>query len=121
MTKANFSNGLNEDDFNWKMTSNGRLSQLLKVEYLSNYWSDISQILNLSLYDQSKLIIFFSNEDDSKWKMTSNGRLPNKLNMEYLSNYWSNISQILNLSVYYLSKLFKYFKKQFQMEDYLKH
>ena len=54
MTKANLSNVLNEDDFKWKMTSNGRLPQLLKVEYLCNYWSDLSQILNLGFYDQGK-------------------------------------------------------------------
>ena len=59
MTKANLSNVLNEDDFKWKMTSNGRLPQLLKVEYLCNYWSDLSQILNLGFYDQSKLFKCF--------------------------------------------------------------
>ena len=78
MTKANLSNVLNEDDFKWKMTSNGREPQLLKVEYLSNYWSHISQILNLSLYYLSKLFKYFIRqiqiEDDLKWKTTSNGR-----------------------------------------------
>ena len=45
-----------------KTTSNGRRPQILKVEYLSNYWSDILQILNLDLCDQNKLYKCF------KWK-----------------------------------------------------
>jgi hypothetical protein len=55
MTKENFANVSNEDDLKWKMTSNGRLSQISKVKYLSNYWSDLPQILNLGLYDQREL------------------------------------------------------------------
>ena len=53
-----------EDDLKRKTTSNGRQPRLLKVEYLSNYWSHISQISNLSLNYQ----IF--------QKTISNGRLP---------------------------------------------
>ena len=55
--------------------------KILKVEYLSNHWSDLPQILNLSLGDQTKskneLIKMFSNgrwplmEDDLQWKTTS--------------------------------------------------
>ena len=41
MTKENFAN---EDDLKWKMTSNGRVPQISKVKYLSNYWSDLLQI-----------------------------------------------------------------------------
>jgi hypothetical protein len=29
--------------------------KILKVEYLSNHWSDLSQIWNLSLWDQTKI------------------------------------------------------------------
>ena len=29
--------------------------KILKVEYLSNFWSDLPQILNLSLGDQTKI------------------------------------------------------------------
>ena len=29
--------------------------KILKVEYLSNHWSDLSQILNLSSGDQTKI------------------------------------------------------------------
>jgi hypothetical protein len=55
MTKENFAIVSNEDDLKWKMTSNGRLPQISKVKYLSNYWSDVPQILNLGLYDQREL------------------------------------------------------------------
>ena len=42
---------------------------ILKVEYLSNHWSDFPQILRLSLEDQNK-IKYASNEDDLQWKTT---------------------------------------------------
>ena len=44
-----------------KTTSNGRRPQILKVKYLSNYWSDLHQILNLNI----------CNQEDKKqdWKM----------------------------------------------------
>ena len=59
------------------MTSNGILPQISKVKYLSNYWPDLRQILDLGLYDQSKLYKFLKRrqpqmEDDLKWKTTSN-------------------------------------------------
>ena len=41
MTKATFTNVSNEGDFQWKKTSNGRLRQISKVKYLSNYWLDL--------------------------------------------------------------------------------
>jgi hypothetical protein len=40
--------------FQIKTTSNGRLPQISKMKYFSNYWSDLPQILNLGLCDQSK-------------------------------------------------------------------
>ena len=58
MTKSSFpdvQNISNEDDLDWKMTSNGRLPKTAKFEYLSNHWSDLSQILNLGFCDQTKL------------------------------------------------------------------
>ena len=55
MTKENYANVSNEDNLKWKMTSIGRLPQISKVKYLSNYWSDVPQILNLGLYDQREL------------------------------------------------------------------
>ena len=44
--------------------------KILKVEYLSNHWSDLPQILNLSFGDQTKMKYYF-NEDDLQWKTTS--------------------------------------------------
>ena len=40
------------------------------MEYLSNYWTDLPQILNLSLGDQTKIENAW-NEDDLQWKTTS--------------------------------------------------
>ena len=70
MTKPNFPNVQNI--FQMKMTSNGRLPKIAKFKYPSNHWSDLSQILNLGLYDQAKLsqCSNISNEDDLKWKTT---------------------------------------------------
>ena len=73
MTKENFAN---EDDLQWKMTSNGRLPQISKVRYLSNHWSDLPQISNFGLCDQSKLCKCFQwrwpwMEDDIKRKTSS--------------------------------------------------
>ena len=63
--------------FQMKTTSNGRLPHISKVKYLSNYWLDLPQILNLGLYDQRELCKCFKwrrpqMEDDLKWKTTSN-------------------------------------------------
>ena len=55
-----------EDELQWKRTTDGILPQISKVKYLSNYWSDLPQILNLGLCDQPQL------EDDLNWKTTSN-------------------------------------------------
>ena len=44
--------------------------QLLKVEYLSNRWSDLPQILDLSSGEQTELKNTW-NEDDLQLKMTS--------------------------------------------------
>ena len=44
--------------------------KILKVEYLSNYWSDFPQILKLSSGDQTKIKNAY-NEDDIQWKTTS--------------------------------------------------
>ena len=39
--------------------------KILVVEYLSNHWSDLAQILNLSLCDKTKVIYeIVSDEDD---------------------------------------------------------
>ena len=49
---------------NMKTTSNERQPQNWKVEYQSNYWSDITQIWNLGLWDQAKCY------GNSKWRQT---------------------------------------------------
>ena len=56
MTKPNTTNVGNEDDLQWKTTFIIEQPQILKVLYLSNHWSDISQIKNLSLCDQTKVM-----------------------------------------------------------------
>jgi hypothetical protein len=66
--------------------------KILKVEYLSNHWSDIILILNLSYGGQTKVnrslkVKTTPMEDDLKI-----------LNVGNLSNHWSDLIQILNLS-----------------------
>ena len=46
--------------------------KIFKVEYLSNHWSDLPQILNLRSGDQTKI------KKMLKFKTTSNGRWPQK-------------------------------------------
>ena len=61
------------------MTSNGRGPKMeedlkiLKIEYLSNHWSDLTQIETYAYRTKPK-VTKVSNEDDLQWKMTSNGR-----------------------------------------------
>ena len=43
--------------------------KILKVEYISNHWSDFPKILNLSLGDQTKIKNAWNEE--LKWKTTS--------------------------------------------------
>ena len=44
--------------------------EILKVEYLSNRWWDIPQILNLNSEEQTEIQNTL-NEDDLQWKTTS--------------------------------------------------
>ena len=68
--------------FPMKTTSDGRQPQILKVKYLSNYWSYPHQTLNLNICNQTKHYKMTSNgigpsmEDDLEWNTTSNGRRP---------------------------------------------
>ena len=41
------------------------------MEYLSDHWTDLPQILNLSLGDQTEIKNYCWNEDDLQWKKTS--------------------------------------------------
>jgi hypothetical protein len=66
--------------------------KILDVEYLSNHWLDIIQIVDLSKGDQTKVyrsltVKMTPMEDDLKI-----------LNVEYLSNLWSDLIQIVSLS-----------------------
>ena len=75
--------------------------KIYKVEYISNHWSDLTQILDLSLGYKTKLYKCFKSrrpqtEDDLK--------------VEYLRNYWSDLTQICDLRVGYQTKLSKCFK-----------
>ena len=63
--------------------------KILKVEYLSNNWSDLPQIWNLSSGDQTKMENA-PNEDNPPIK--DNLTI---LKVEYLSNYWLDLPQIL--------------------------
>ena len=73
--------------------------KILKVEYLSNHWSDLLQISNLSLEDQTKINVVLEFE----MKMTSD-RPPMDydlkiLKVKYLSNHWSDLPNFSNLSL----------------------
>ena len=75
--------------FEMKMTSIGRQPENLKVEYLSNYWFHLSQILNLSLGAQTESkscmkLRRIQLEDDLK--------IPK---VEYHSKHWLDLTQIL--------------------------
>ena len=61
--------------------------KILKSKYLINHWQDISQIVNLSSGDQTKIKNTL-NEDNLKWN--------NKF--KYLSHHWQDIPSILNFS-----------------------
>ena len=77
--------------------------KIFKVEYLSNHWTDFTQILNLSLGDKTKIKDAWT-EDDHSWKRTTNGRQPPPeedikiFKVKYLSNHWSDFPLILYLS-----------------------
>ena len=75
MSKLYFNDHINEDDLQWKMTSNGRQPsieddlKIVKVEYLSNHLLGHTQILKLGLDDQTIFYKFLkqrrpSMEDD---------------------------------------------------------
>ena len=49
--------------------------KIAKVEYLSNHWLDLPEILNLNSRDQTETKNAW-NEEDFRWKVASNGRRP---------------------------------------------
>ena len=64
--------------------------KILKVEYLSNHLLDHTQILNLSLYDQT---IFCKSFKERRPPMEDDLKI---LKVEYLSNHLLDHTQILN-------------------------
>ena len=85
----------------WKTTSHGRQPHMednlaiLKVEYLSNHLLDPTQILNLSLDDQTILFKLF------KWRRPPMEDDLKILKVEYISNHLLDPTQISNLSLDY--------------------
>jgi hypothetical protein len=77
-----------EDDLPWKTTSIGRRPQIFKLEYFSNHWSDLPNILNLSLVDQTIwattdliqiLNLSLGNKTKIEMKTASNVRQPDNI------------------------------------------
>ena len=93
---TNFKLKLRGPNQNWKCLKRRRHPmednlKKLKVEYLSNHWSDLPKILKLCLGNWTKIRCLKRRrppmEEDLKI-----------LKVEYLSNHWSDFPQILNLS-----------------------
>ena len=64
--------------FQWRRPSIEDDIKIWKYEYLSSHWSDLSQILSISSWDQTKVKKGFD-EDDLQWKTISNGRWPQNM------------------------------------------
>ena len=89
--------------------------KIWKVEYISNHWSDLTQIWNLSYWDQTKV------RKGNKWKRPQmEDDLQRKKTSEYLSNNWSDLTQIWKLSYRDQTKVCKCIKwRNPTMEDNL--
>jgi hypothetical protein len=93
------------------MTFNGGWqSQISKVKYLSNHWSNFSQIFNLSLCDQTKLYNCFKSiwhpmKDNFQWNTTSTIKSVSKeddleVTWEFFGgNHGKNSEIILNMAL----------------------
>ena len=66
--------------------------KILKVEYISNHWSDLTQIWNLSLGDQNKLYQYFKRR---RPEMEEDLKI---LKVFYLSNHLSDLTQIIKFT-----------------------
>ena len=71
------------------------------VKYLSNHWSDLSQILNLNLRDQPKV------NKGLKWRQPALEDDLKIQNVKYLSNHWLDLTQVLNLNYVDQTKVYK--------------
>ena len=67
--------------------------KILNVEYLSNRWTDLTQIWNLILGDQTKVNKFF------KWRWLLTEDDLKILDLEYFSNHWTDLTKIGNSSL----------------------
>ena len=103
------------------------MTSKMKFEYLSSHWLDLSKILNMSSWDQTKVKKGY-NEYDLLWKTTIKGRQPPMEDdlkiwkFEYLSSHWLNFPQIVNISSGEQTKVKKIMKTTFNarwplMED----
>ena len=90
MSQPTFNNPLNEDDLQWKKTSNGRRPQNIKSGISQKLLIGSYSNLNFSLDDQ---IIFYNSEKRRKPPMDDD---INILKVEYLSNTLLDHNQILN-------------------------
>jgi hypothetical protein len=68
--------------------------KIFKLEYLSNYLLDLTQILNLSIWDQTKI------ENCLKQRVPQMEDNLKILKMEYFSNLLSDLPQILKLTLW---------------------
>ena len=59
----------NQKCLKWRQPQMEDDHKIIKVEYLSNHWSDLPQILNLSSGDKIK-IKYAWNENELQWKTT---------------------------------------------------
>ena len=80
------------------MTCIGRRPQIQNVKYLSNHWSDLSQILNGSLFDQTKHSKCLKwrwppMEDNLRWRMTTN--IKNAISKQQLVRFIPNFKHKL--------------------------
>ena len=62
--------------------------QILKIEYLSNHWSDLPQFVYIRLGDQTKI------KNCLTWRLTPMKDNLKILTVEYLSNHWSDLPQM---------------------------
>jgi hypothetical protein len=91
-------NASNEDNLYWKITSN------IILQYLNNHWSDLNQIVNISLNDQTNVYKWF------KWRQPPMEDDLQIFKLEYLSIHLSDLTQIWNLSLGDQAKVYECFK-----------
>ena len=88
--------GFNEDDLQWKTTSNGRWPQNMKI------WISQQPLIGYSSNFKHKLIRSYQIQKRFQWRRPSfEDLMEDDLKVqkfEYLSSHWSDLPQILNIS-----------------------